>query len=221
MTVFVYDTFTDTNSTSLLSHTGETGATWTYIFGAVPGTHPTINNNKLQHTPGSIFNVYAASGTPPSADYSVEADIVYVNTNNYGSIEAGVCARLYSGTNTGYAFGFGGGTWYISRCTSGGGLHPASVPAGTYTAGDPVTLRIAVSGTGATVNVKGYVNDVLTLEWNDTDVARITNAGNAGVKMSGANYVTWDFDTLTASDLSAEPLSSVKTYPPFFTFMRR
>lgn len=65
---FVLDTFTDSDGTNLESHVGETGATWTNIFG---GQSCKIQTNRV-YCPISTYSINYASGTSPATNFSVE-----------------------------------------------------------------------------------------------------------------------------------------------------
>lgn len=72
MTEFLRDSFTDVDGTNLTAHTGETGATWT--------KHP-VNAGDIKiasntaRGDGTNVTYYTASGTPATADYSLDIDV--------------------------------------------------------------------------------------------------------------------------------------------------
>ena len=97
---FVTDTFTDTDSTALTSHTGETGATWTKHTSYGAATIGTIQSNRLRS--GDVTNdicVYA-SGSPATAEYDVQCDLVAMGavTNTF----SGPAGRIDTAANTMY-----------------------------------------------------------------------------------------------------------------------
>jgi hypothetical protein len=73
---FVVDSFTDTATTDLASHTGETGATWTNR----QGTCVISDANRVRSSVGSAY--YTASGSPTSFEYDLVAVVRCVTDNN-------------------------------------------------------------------------------------------------------------------------------------------
>ena len=132
MATFLSDTFTDTNTTLLQDHTGETGATWAKNGGTASAVF-TIYNNRIYC--GNATTWYYASGTPASADYEVTATIRIVSAANN---TVGVIGRQVTSAATGYTamltrVSTGGGTWTVNlyRHLSG------SSTLGTYTISSP------------------------------------------------------------------------------------
>ena len=97
MSLFVSDSFTDSDGTSLASHTGEIGATWAAM--AASTLVPTIQSNSLDSGASEGNAFYYASGVPYSADYSASCDIV---RNTSALSAAGVGVRIATGHHTGY-----------------------------------------------------------------------------------------------------------------------
>jgi hypothetical protein len=221
MAAFLNDTFTDTNSTDITSHTGETGATWIHLY---PGdaTNPTIVSNRLASRNGTTgMHWYRASGAAPSVDQYVEAVIRYAQdggTIAYGDISQGVIARC-SGTDIsnmnmdayGYAFGWNDADkrWQLekilaSNYSSAPITQTNTVYDVTRTVGESRTIKIVVTGT-TTTNIKCYVNNYLVIEYNDS-TDPITTAGYGGLWEIGYAY-SFEFDSITGGDLSAPDTS--------------
>jgi hypothetical protein len=117
MTVFVQDTFTDTNGTNLNSHTGETGATWT--DGSRTGDL-TINGNRVHYGSGTVPWLYA-SGTPATAEYDVEADFVAVGIPATPG-NPGIMGRMATAAETAYLIRYieSGTGWQFLKAVAGG-----------------------------------------------------------------------------------------------------
>jgi hypothetical protein len=117
MTIFVRDTFTDTDNTALASHTGETGATWT-LHPITPTGGAQISNANRVHSNTANAAIFTASGTHGAAEYSVSCIVRMVTDLNDA---LGVIGRLASTTvgngYTGYAYG--GIQFYLSRLDAG------------------------------------------------------------------------------------------------------
>lgn len=177
LTAVSSDTFTGSNATALTSHTGEVGATWTkQVF--ISATE-WINTNRI-HREGLGYSINYASGTPPSADYSVEADLVV--RSNLGGDMAGVLGRMNTGTNTFYMARWeqADTSWNLIKYSNG------TVTYLDFAAGEPAltvgaTYRISLSMNGNILNV--YVNGVLKASALDSS---LTAAGKAGI-MDGDN----------------------------------
>lgn len=79
MANFVLDTFTDTNGVPLLTHVGETGATWTLQNG---GSTAAIQSNRIQFTASpTVFATFTPSGTTPGGDEDITQDVFVASTN--------------------------------------------------------------------------------------------------------------------------------------------
>jgi hypothetical protein len=118
MAQFVNDLFSGAASSTLQSHTSDSGGTWAKDSDqsssavVLDGNGRVYNNTSGQ----SVYNV-SNNGGPASADYDVFADFSYAGgTKNY----ADVCARLNTSSFDGYLGGWNdnNGTWTIYRGTS-------------------------------------------------------------------------------------------------------
>jgi hypothetical protein len=174
---FVTDSFTESSDTALASHTGATGATWT--------VHPSYSaagtidaaTDRLYPT-GST--AYYASGTPPSADYYVQADFRVASTI---SVNAAICARMSTSADTMYMVRLLNGTdWVVRKLVAGSGTDLATSATNVPTAGQTRTVRLTVSGSNITVTVDGVLDAALSV----TD-SSITAAGRAGLRFAGAS----------------------------------
>jgi len=91
MSVFLSDTFTDTNGTLLSAHTPETGGSWTKRSGF---SNLTITSNKAVGS-SNFNNVYTNAAVPGGNEYDIEYDLTpssgynndcfgrFVDLNNY------------------------------------------------------------------------------------------------------------------------------------------
>jgi hypothetical protein len=76
MSLVVNDTLTGTNGTSLQSHTGEVGATWTKHPSSGAQDANIQSNRVYLESPGGANVSYYASGALGSAEYGVQADFL-------------------------------------------------------------------------------------------------------------------------------------------------
>ncbi len=194
MSIFVQDTFTDTNATALEDHTGEIGATWTSV-GA--GTLQIITSPAGAAQAVSTAGYYYASGVPGNADYDIEA---IVRLSGSTGEPVGVIGRWDPIGNSSYAFfynpdAFG---YNLTQTVSGSGSTLLSSVQGTNS-GNPVTLKLQMRGT--TISVfhdigSGYVQ-------LGTDVTGdVTDAGLVGI-LTGGTFAM--IDSLTATDTYTPP----------------
>lgn len=180
---FVSDSFTDTDNTTLQSHTGETGATWTEHANE-SGNDAKIISNQCKHD-SSAGVAYYASGTPASAEYDVQATCGAASTATYGP---GIFGRLSTSALTGYL------AWSTQTTTT---LYKVS--AGSYTdigntsyswaASDVVKLQIRDAAK------KIFVNGVEKVSSTDNT---ITAAGKAGLRFYGNGGILDDFSATDA-----------------------
>ncbi|NMC75391.1 MAG: hypothetical protein GYA56_13690 [Geobacteraceae bacterium] len=185
--VFVTDTFTDANGTSVVSHTGELGASWTrqtgYEYDAV------IQNGRLAGYLATATAGYA-SGVPGSPDYSVSADL-YVVSDTSGRL-SGVTGRASTS-----AF-----TFYLARYLRGSGWQLFKYVGGTFTqlgssVAQPLTLgatyRMELRMSGNVISL--YVDGQLLITQIDS---AISAAGRAGYRLTGTPTTGYHLDNLRA-----------------------
>jgi hypothetical protein len=185
VTDFLTDLFTDANGTDLASHTPDLGGAWTEAGAA----SCSIQGNKAQGiTFGSTYAVNAA--TPPSADYAVEADVVYI-TPGWGNL-AGVVGRftITGAPGDGYAaYWVDGGAWTLDKF-NGGGQTNLGTAADAWTSGTK-HLVLEMIGSAITLSVDGS----LLISATDSSV---TAANSAGIIMSGGLDTAMLLDSLHA-----------------------
>lgn len=194
MAIFVSDSFTDTDSTALQSHTGETGATWTKHASGL-GADAIINNNQLAFTDAAGAEYYA-SGTPASAEYDVEADVVVVDTTRDSAV--GVLGRVDTSALTWYLADHVGSLnqWRLFRRVNGsftslGSFSQDLTNATTY------ELKLEIRDAAK----KLYVDGVERISNADDNVKP---AGRAGVRLDSTpgNTDGMRLDDFVATDLS-------------------
>jgi hypothetical protein len=210
MARFVYDTFTDTNLTSILSHTGETGATWTTFGG---GGDMSISTNSAARA-GALASA-RASGSPATADYYALSNTTF---HGYSSAWEGAVAyvRVSNSDND----------YYRARLSIAGGpimiaqLHKCV--GGTLTQlGSNVTIYGTLPSAGTAIKlecravgstIKLFVDDVEKISATDTSV---TATGKAGCGASGSNSRDDGFsiDSFEAWDVSGSSDTLAPTVP--------
>ena len=187
---FVSDTFSgESDATALTDHTGETGATWTQLN----ATHGVTAAGRAYNKAGGEI-VSIASGSPASAEYDVEADLVGLTAT---SSQVGVAGRCTDKNNL-----------YFFDAVQGTGLRLYKRVAITYT--QLGSYSTTVDGSYAArlkLEIrdgakKGYEAGVERISTADN---ALTAAGSAGIRSSGAQTTTTGIhlDNFTASDPAA------------------
>ena len=171
------DSLTGTAASALTSHVGEIGATWTNLAQSGSVNTEKMSSENRAFRSGTGMSINYASATPPTPDYSVEADLYYRATLANDSV--GVITRLNSGLQNYYQAHWYQGLWRIGEVTGGtqtqravSAAQPALVVGQTY------RLRLDVSGSASTV-LTLYVNGVQVSTY--TDLSPITAAGKGGI----------------------------------------
>ncbi|MDX6372104.1 MAG: hypothetical protein QOD98_1092, partial [Nocardioidaceae bacterium] len=171
------DPFTGTSGSSLAAHSDGLGTIWKHQAG---GANAVITDaNRVRRNGLLGYTIDYVDATPPSADYSVEADLDVMS--NLGSDATGVIGRLNTATNTFYlarweqsAFG-ATGTWRLARYTNGTVTSLAALTAQAQpVAGETYRIKLDMSGSSLAL----YVNGVLKVSATD---ATLTAAGKAGI----------------------------------------
>lgn len=176
MTNFAQDNFPAANGTDLSGRTDTLGNTWSgYIIGSA--IHETGANSIVETA--SANGMLSNSGTPPSADYTVQCDTTAGTSS--ASQSAGPMARVNN---------VSGGNGYLALVNQTSAVlqvyklvngsftqlgSNASLPGGTATLS---AVQIQVAGTSIKLNVNG-VNQI-----SQTDSA-ISAAGLSGVLLNG------------------------------------
>lgn len=178
---FVSDAFTESSDVALTSHAGEVGASWT--------EHPHVNYN------GAGFSVDAAtdrifatgtdasyaSGVPPSADYSFEADF-YLHSAI--SQNVAICVRMDETADTMIIARLNNGTiWEVREIIDGDADTLGSSTNQLPSTGTAKRGRLEVQGN----QVRFYVDDVLEI---GPVTVTIAATGRAGVRNAGVASAT-------------------------------
>lgn len=198
---FVSDSFTDTDAVDLVSHTGETGATWTKHSNS-PSGGGSITTNELR---GNTYNnsCFYASGAPAGAEYDVVAPFHCITTgSDYGG---GVLGRVDTATDTRYNAKHFGGTWYLSKNVGG-----TETTLGTYAqalvSGTTYVLKLEIRN----ATKKLFVDGVERVSSTDNS---ITAAGKAGVWVYFGGSGTSALSDITATDATSAATATTLSGP--------
>jgi hypothetical protein len=166
----VIDNFTDTNNTSITSHTGDKNAVWQAQTTTI--TQAVIVNNRLSGRASS--NVYRTSYVMPTPNYSVYAKFDFIA--DFALVGCGIVGRATAdGQNTFYALRYDktSGNWLLFKSING-----ATTNLGTYVETfNSGSREILLYMNGS--NIQGIIDGVARINVTDTG---ITGAGSAGVR---------------------------------------
>lgn len=208
MANFLSSPFTGADGTSL-----ETlDASFSKVSGQTPRLTVASNRIKTEENGGAPA-YYVNSAVPPSADYSVEADVYVAANGGTASTQAGVLGRYSASAVTGYRamLKTTENRVILYRQTAGtattlGQSSVLSIPAGT-------TVKIRLQMVGAVISV--YLDDSPTPAISVTDASPILSAGLAGVtNFTGTGGTTgFHLDNFAASTYEADTTAPTLTSP--------
>jgi hypothetical protein len=191
---FSADSFTDPAGTLLTAHTSDAGETWTKHSSSGASAQAEITALGRVYVPQTFQDSFwYSSAVPASADYDVEADIVYLSSV---AAETGVLGRVDPAAKTFYMARYttdsGMNRWELYRYVAGTGTLLGNFP-------DPLELgrsyRLKLEMRGAVIRV--LVNGVPRIV--TTDASPISAAGRAGITFNtkgtagdGSNLIQLD-----------------------------
>ena len=204
MAIIVNDTFTGTSGTLLSAHTTDNGKSWINP-GAATDTIKLDGSGRAYAT-GSATQFYYANVVPASADYSVEADFVFLSaTSGY----PGICLRCSSdGSNRYYAIYNPAGSIQFYPFTAG--VQGAALASFSFTATAGATNHLKLTAVGSTFTVTLDGTTVIT-----TTSTAITAAGFPGIQEYGADTLAGGlhFDNYQATDSSSSAATDFAVSP--------
>ena len=194
---FLLDTFTASTDTVLSSHPPETGGTWVADTATGASSYGTVYADidavKLSVGSGAVWY---NTGTPPSADYTVTAQMVFPTVGSYvhatgvcvrmDGAGKGICARYEPGSNGKLK------TFLLDAGTYGWvGRYPNEViPSVATVAGETYTLSLSIAGTAYTATLKD--SSLQTIATRSSSTSWVTAAGYAGFVIGDTttSYIT-------------------------------
>lgn len=180
------DSFNGSTGTELGGRTADVGGAWVHQAGIAEAV---IDAGRIRRNLGFLelsgHTIDYLNAAPPSANYSVEADLDVVS--NLASDSVGVIGRLNTANTSFYMARWeqGGllsstGTWQLVRYSSGNATTLAALTNQPQPiVGETYRLRLEMSGSSLGL----YVNGVLKVSTTD---GTLTSAGRAGI-MDGAD----------------------------------
>lgn len=192
---FVIDSFTDTDGTALLSHTGELTGTYTRNTSTGSAAAEISDTNRLFWTTAGIFH---PAKIPSQPDYWGEMVLHQIAATTSNSIFLGL--RYITGQNTGYVGGFtatgsGTGNWVIGRFDNAAFTSLVTL-ATTIATGVPKTCRFEARGTFLLI----WADGTIALAYNTApDATKYLNIGVPAIR-----------STITGTDTTAIHVESLR-----------
>jgi hypothetical protein len=195
MATFVNEDFAGTDGVTVQAN----DAQWTKHSSATGDA--LISTNRARAN-GAVQAIYYHSGTPASADYSVEA-VIRRDTGVTSTEIGGVAGRMDTSVNTKYDFVRVETGSFILRKTVAG--TDTNLDTHTLALATPVEYTIRLEMVGTTI--KGYVDGVEVCSATDSSV---TAAGKAGFFLfRGGSAAAYHLDSITATDIGSAPANTV------------
>jgi lysophospholipase L1-like esterase len=193
--VFMQDSFSGAANAAITSRVGEIGGAWVVQTGAAPGS-PSAIDAAGRLWSATAAGIYQAKGLPTSANYYVEASLVWLST--VASDRVQVAGRMDPAANTFYWGGWDGSvnSWRLFKTVAGVSTQLGANVGATFTSGSKM-IRLTMAGDQISLSVDGAV-----VIGPITDAA-ITTAGFAGVRMATtqSNSTGIHIDTITGVNL--------------------
>ena len=190
---FVSDTFTDTDGTNIVSHTGETGSTWTLKSS---GANPlVVRSNRVvsEDTVAGRRLWYTAFGTPATANYDVDGTI-YIASVTAG-LEGWLMARAEVNAETGYVATRRSDGWRLVKLVAGT-YTSLGAWVNTPTVGATETVKLEIRENSQ----KLYIDGTLRISATDSVITAIGRVGVGAVGIQSAS-TGFHIDSVSASDL--------------------
>lgn len=206
MAAFFTDNFTGTAGTALTSRTSDSGHTWAFGtgFSLQP---PVISDTGTRLRSGSADGkcVFASAVSTADGEYS-EAVVQTLTT----AIGFGLFARGHvnlGGVARGYMayYSTTGGVWKILRLDNASTFTQVGSNATQALSVASHTIRLTVTGTGASVAIELKVDGATVISTTDTSGSRITTFGSPGVYFdtTASNSAGTHFDSLIGDNVAA------------------
>lgn len=181
---FLLDNFSTVSNTALVSHSPDTGGTWTSASGTVYTT------GLLAGVVGNPYNI----ATSTSQNYTVTATVATKSTIG----GPGPCARVQTDLSGYCAYVYGNGNFYLTRRASGGEFSAnisGPVAVADYTKDTTYTIALTVNGNS--ISATAYEGATLKATLIGTDSTH--SSGYAGIMSTVSNSYIYD---VTAEDIS-------------------
>jgi hypothetical protein len=211
VTTFANDTFTGTTGTTLASHTPDAGGSWVANTNS-GGNAQLTSSGRLRGTSSSVEADYLCQGTPASADYNVQCDLVTgssASTNYagvFGRTEASGGSNVSTGATYFFMYDRSVPGWQLWKGVNNNFIQLGSTFASTIPTNTTTTFILKMLGT----SIKGTVAG--TDQISTTDTGGPSLAAKAGILLSTGTAI--DGNSLELDNFSATDAAAASTFPP-------
>jgi chitodextrinase len=203
--IYIWDTFTGSNGTNLVSHTPDVGSAWT----EEQGTNVLkLLNNQLQTTQTFGESRVSSATTPATANYEVSIDVIFNGSTSANKL--GIQGRSAGPQNRadGYmaVYNAAANQWELDKY-SGFNLSTLGTYAQAYVAGQAHNMKLGMNGSTITV----YVDGVSRISATD---ASFNTVGKTGIyfNINGTDTTSLLGDNYQVSDNGAIPTMSFTVF---------
>lgn len=153
----ITDTFVDTASTALTSHTSDSGHTWA-AHSSSAGSAIVVSPDRIQANSGTVLNY--SSTQPVSMDYDIITRM-FCQSTTYQGAGSGAMARMQIGSTDLYYWRYSSAlNWSIAEAVAGAGALIGNAYPDTLTASQTYTVRFQVRGKTLKLFVDGVLRCV-------------------------------------------------------------
>ena len=187
------DTFTDTAATALVSHTPDSGGSWTLAPSQTTGLVISGSGTEVNSGNGDL-NGYYHSITPATAEYDVT---VVTTTQGAGGVSIGVTGRQDTAADTFYWFFWNGGApgWQLRQHVAGvNTTHVSNNTLSPESVGRTIVMQLRSDRIVCTVDGTTVVDFGPGRTTNGTiDITAVGRPGIKGGDGTGSKATSWDF----------------------------
>ena len=171
------DLFTDSTGTTLTSHTGEVGASWSAISGN--STSAIITSGDRLRRSGTGSAAYYVSAVPASSSYTVEADLYVASLLSNDA--AGITGRTSTSSETYYLARYNTAStrWELWKLVNGSSTMLSS-SSQSLSAGSTYRMKLYMSGS----SIRLYVDGAQRISVSDSS---ISSTGRGGLRFGTAS----------------------------------
>jgi len=189
-TIFIRDTFTGPNNSTLASHAPETGGAWSNEQGS---NVVRIAGNRVRTTLGSAESRVSNATAPATANYDVSMDIVWNGASSASriGIQGRSSGAQFRGDGYIALYNAAANRWELGKYVASSLVTLGTFPQ-TYVGGETHNLRLGMAGTAITLAVDGVVRISVT----DGAIAGVGRSGiyfgvsgNDTASLMGDNYL--------------------------------
>jgi len=206
---FATDSFTDSAGTLITAHTSDSGHSWTLHPATGASSNSQISNaNRFRNGSSTKIIVAYINSAPASADYDVQAGLVYKTDQNQ---VVSVLGRIDTAVDTWIRFGHFTNSvshkWQVQESVNGTAVQIGSDSNQTLTVDQEYTAKLSIRGPTVNVSVDGAA------VCGSPITTSVTGAGRAGIHFNAiamTDSTGTHIDNFSAND--AAPFDAPSPY---------